>query len=205
MVKWKKKTKKKKEKKKDKGKKDELVVKQIVISALLEALNDLLGKDGKDSIVKFAGLGDKYLSKNLRPSLVKSLPKSDLVNLSKAMIRLLSWGSKAILLETGRNFAKYLTPFGYSLDTIAEKLKKWIEGDWEIQIERNEETLQIKILNDPFHTKKPESGCAIWTGFFEIAATNSSDEEGLHYKASFITPETIEEKCSIIELKQIRN
>lgn len=191
--------------KKKKGSKEGLVVRQIVISALLQALSDLLGMDGKDSIVKFAGLGDKYLSKNLRPSLVKSLPKSDLVDLSKAMVRLLSWGSKAILLEAGRNFAKYLTPFGYSLETIAEKLKKWIEGDWEIQIGRKEDSLEIKIINDPFHTKKPESGCAIWTGFFEIAATNSSEEEGLHYKANFITPDSVEEKCSIIELKQVRS
>ncbi len=148
-------------------------MKQIVFSALLEALSEIIGPDGKESIIHFAGL-DKYSKKYLRPSLVNALPMNDLIKLSNSMNRLLGWGSKAILKETGRKFAIYLTPYGYSLDIIVEKLKKWIDGDWDISIETagKEGEFKVTIKNDPFQANTP--GSYIWTGFFEVAARNSS-------------------------------
>ena len=166
---------------------NELSVKQIVFSALLESLNEIIGPDGKESIVRFAGLEKRYANKYLRPSLVKSLPKSDLLKFSNAMNRLLGYGSKAILKEMGRKFAIYLAPYGYTLNTLVGKLKKWIDGDWDIEItDINSDKIQITIINDPFQSKGDAN--YLWTGFFEMAATNSS-QEGSQYK-------TDEKSCS---------
>ncbi|MHA1680264.1 MAG: hypothetical protein ACTSUE_04610 [Promethearchaeota archaeon] len=165
------------------AKKDDtgLQVKQIVISAILEALNDIVGPDGKDSIIKFAGLEKKYLGLYLRPSLRNWIPLTDLTDLSQAMYRLMAWGSNAMLRETGRRFAIYLAPYGYSLKTIAKKLENWIQGDWRITIEKEDfDNLNITILNDPFQGDMP--GGYMWMGFFEIAAANSS-HDGSHFKA----------------------
>ncbi|MHA1371120.1 MAG: hypothetical protein ACTSRA_15570 [Promethearchaeota archaeon] len=157
-----------------------LHVKQVVMSALLEALIEIIGPDGKDSIVRFAGLDEKYLGRNIRPSLMSTLPIDDLIKLSQAMSRLLGWGTKAILRETGRTFAKILTPYGYSLETIRKKLKKWIEGDWELEIKKKREFIKITIINDPFEAAGSGS---IWTGFFEICVANSSPD-GSNFKAT---------------------
>jgi hypothetical protein len=175
------------------GKKAEKV-KQIVFSALLEALNDIIGPDGKTSIIKFAGLANKY-SKQLRPSLVNSLPRSDLIKLTDAMVRLLGFGSKALLRETGRKFAIYLHPYGYSLDTLIEKMKKWIEGDWDISIAKQADSYKIVIKNDPF-----QAGNYIWAGFFEVAATNSSPD-GAKYIAGEVTGNNVD-KTTTFEIKR---
>jgi len=158
-------------------------VKQIVFSALLEALSEIIGPDGRSSLIKFAGLATKY-SKQLRPSLVNSLPRSDLIKLTNAMSRLLGFGSKALLRETGRKFAIYLHPYGYSLETLAEKMRKWIDGDWDIMIKKEKDSYKITIKNDPFQAGT--AGSFIWAGFFEIAATNSSPD-GAKFIAGDIT------------------
>ncbi len=142
-------------------------VKQVVFSALLEALNEIIGQDGKMSVIRFAGLSTKYAQ--VRPSLLTSLPKSDLIKLTTAMNRLLGFGSKALLREMGRKFAVYLHPYGYSLETLIEKMKKWIDGVWDITIKKDKDGYKVTVNNDPLF-----SAGYIWAGFFEVAATNSS-------------------------------
>jgi len=181
-------------KKKVASKKKAEKVKQIVFSALLEALDDIIGPDGKASIIKFAGLANKY-SKQLRPSLVNSLPRLDLIKLTDAMSRLLGFGSKALLRETGRKFAIYLHPYGYSLETLIEKMKRWIEGDWDISIIKEEESFKISIKNDPF-----QAGNYIWAGFFEVAATNSSPD-GAKYIAGEVIGNDVD-KSTTFEVKR---
>ncbi|NMC05732.1 MAG: hypothetical protein GYA24_10995 [Candidatus Lokiarchaeota archaeon] len=154
-------------------------VKQVVFSALLEALNEIIGPDGKMSVIRFAGLSNKYTT--VRPSLVNSLPRSDMIKLTTAMSRLLGFGSKALLRETGRKFAVYLSPYGYSIEALVDKLTKWIEGDWSITIKKDKDTFKFTIKNDPFH-----SASYIWAGFFEVAATSSS-QEGAKFIAGEVT------------------
>ncbi|MBD3188318.1 hypothetical protein GF325_15895 [Candidatus Bathyarchaeota archaeon] len=181
----------------------ELKVKQIVISAILEALNDIVGPDGKDSIIKFAGLEKKYLGMYLRPSLRNWIPRSDLARLSRAMYRLMAWGSNAMLRETGRRFAIYLAPYGYSLKTVAKKLENWIQGDLEIKIEKeDEDTLSITIIGDPFQADMP--GGYMWMGFFEVAAANSS-HDGSQYVATDYHEEKEENALTRFKLARVTN
>jgi hypothetical protein len=154
-------------------------VKQLVFSALLEALNEIIGQDGKMSVIRFAGLSNKY--SQVRPSLLTSLPKNDLIRLTTAMSRLLGFGSKSLLRETGRKFAIYLHPYGYSLEVLVEKMKKWIDGTWDITIKKEKDTFKIIVNNDPLF-----SASYIWAGFFEVAATSSSPE-GAKFIASEVT------------------
>jgi hypothetical protein len=169
-------------------------VKQVVFSALLEALNEIIGPDGKMSVVRFAGLSNKY-ARQLRPSLVNSLPRSDIIKLTTAMSRLLGFGSKALLRETGRKFAVFLHPFGYSLETLVEKMRRWIEGDWNVVIKKEKDTIKLTIKNDPFY-----SASYIWAGFFEVAATSSS-QEGAKYIAGEVTGQA-EGNITTFELKK---
>jgi hypothetical protein len=178
-------------KRKSKGKPEK--VKQVVFSALLEALNEIIGQDGKMSVIRFAGLSNKY--SQVRPSLLTSLPKRDLIRLTSAMNRLLGFGSKALLRETGRKFAVYLHPYGYSLETLIEKMKKWIDGTWDITIKKEKDGFKITVDNDPLY-----SAGYIWAGFFEVAATSSSPE-GAKFVASEVVGKN-EQQLTTFELKK---
>jgi len=108
-------------------------VRLVVFSALLTALNDIMGKDGKNSVLKFAGLS-KYLDKEVPPSTEDEIPYEELGALLNSMNELLGHGTNAILFESGRKFAVYLSPFGYSLEEVIKKLEKWLGGKWKIEI-----------------------------------------------------------------------
>jgi hypothetical protein len=185
-------------KKKAAPRKEKQEVKQVIFSALFDALDEIVGEDGRASILSFAGM--KSYSNVRRPSLLASFPRQDLIKLSNAMSRLLGYGTKAILKETGRKFAIYLAPYGYSLDLIVEKLKSWIDGNWGITLSRLPEgNIQVEIKNDPFEAST--SGCYIWAGFFEVAATSSSSD-GFKYETTELTPPTSKDNISTFELKR---
>jgi predicted hydrocarbon binding protein len=59
----------------------------------------------------------------------------------------LGHGTDAILYESGRKFAIYLTPFGYSLLEVVNKLASWIGGDWTV-VEDNEQSI-VQIKHNP--------------------------------------------------------
>jgi predicted hydrocarbon binding protein len=186
-------------KKKAAPRKEKQEVKQVIFSALFDALDEIVGEDGRESILSYAGL--KSYSNVRRPSLLASFPRQDLIKLSNAMSRLLGFGTKAILKETGRKFAIYLAPYGYSLETLIEKLKSWIDGDWDIKLSREPDgDIKFEIHNDPFEASIP--GCYVWAGFFEQAATSSSTD-GRKYETTELTPPTNKDNVSTFELKRM--
>ena len=107
-------------------------VRLVVFSALLTALTDIMGKDGKNSVLRFAGLSE-YLDKDVPPSTEEELEYGKLQSLLKSMNELLGHGTNAILFESGRKLAVYLSPFGYSLAEVIKKLEKWLGGKWTIE------------------------------------------------------------------------
>jgi len=107
-------------------------VRLVVFSALLTALTDIMGKDGKNSVLRFAGLSE-YLDKDVPPSTEDEIPYEKLGSLLKSMNELLGHGTNAILFESGRKFAVYLSPFGYSLAEVIKKLERWLGGKWTIE------------------------------------------------------------------------
>ncbi|MHA1143194.1 MAG: V4R domain-containing protein [Candidatus Helarchaeota archaeon] len=137
---------------------EETQVKLIIFSALLSALHDIMGKDGKNSILRFAGLSE-YIDKEISPSVDDSIPFDVVKRLIDAMQSLLGHGTNAILYESGRKFAVYLSPFGYSLEEVIHKLEKWFGGKWQLVKAGAENSTVVKIENNPIcrgcHSDKP--------------------------------------------------
>ncbi|NVM02407.1 MAG: hypothetical protein HWN67_08725 [Candidatus Helarchaeota archaeon] len=124
-------------------------VKKVVFSALLTALKDIMGEDGKKSILRFAGLS-QYINKEVQPSLSESISFDEFSALLKSMNSLLGHGTHAILYESGRKFALYLSPFGISLKDIIKKLEEWLGGEWSIQKDIDDpDVIHITVKNNP--------------------------------------------------------
>ncbi|MHA1648639.1 MAG: V4R domain-containing protein [Candidatus Helarchaeota archaeon] len=121
-------------------------IRLIVFSALLTALHEVMGRDGKNSVLRFAGL-EKYINKDVPPSIDESISFETFKSLINSMDDLLGHGTDAILYESGRKFAIYLTPFGYSLKDVVERLSKWVGGTWTV-IKDNDESI-VRIVNNP--------------------------------------------------------
>lgn len=124
-------------------------IRMIVFSALLTALNELMGRDGKNSILRYAGL-DEYINQEVPPSVDESISFDIFRRLISSMQELLGHGTHAILYESGRKFAIYLTPFGYSLQDVVRKLANWFGGNIIINVEKDNEEAIIQIKNNPF-------------------------------------------------------
>lgn len=119
----------------------------IVFSALLTALHEIMGRDGKNSVLRFAGL-DEYVNQEIpAPSIEQVVSFGTFKALIISMQDLLGHGTDAILYESGRKFAIYLTPFGYSLQEVVEKLSSWIGGIWSV-IQDNKDSV-VEIKNNP--------------------------------------------------------
>lgn len=141
-------------------------VKKVVFSALLTALKDIMGEDGKKSILRFAGLS-QYIDKEIQPSLSESISFEDFSALLKSMNSLLGHGTHAILYESGRKFALYLSPFGISLEDIIKKLEEWLGGEWSFSEDPDDpDIIHIKIKNNPISQgiSSPTPVCHIISG-----------------------------------------
>ncbi len=138
-------------------------IRLIVFSALLTALNELMGRDGKNSVLRFAGL-EEYLNIEVPPSIEESVSFDIFKRLLTSMNDLLGHGTDAILYESGRKFAIYLTPFGYSLHEVVEKLSDWVGGNWTVEKD-NEEGI-VRIKNNPLCNwiKSTKPSCHVISG-----------------------------------------
>lgn len=121
-------------------------IRQIVFSALLTALHELMGRDGKNSVLRFAGL-EEYINQDIPPSIDESISFTTFKSLIKSMNDLLGHGTNAILYESGRKFAIYLTPFGYSLKNVIGKLAHWLGGTWILEQDNDKSIVTVK--NNP--------------------------------------------------------
>ncbi len=121
-------------------------IRLIVFSALLTALHEVMGRDGKNSVLRFAGL-EQYINQDVPPSIDESVSFETFKCLINSMNDLLGHGTDAILYESGRKFAIYLTPFGYSLKDVAEKLAIWVGGTWSVQFAEGKTI--VRIVNNP--------------------------------------------------------
>ena len=153
-------------------------VRLVVFSALLTALSDIMGKDGKNSVLKFAGLND-YVDKDVPPS---TDPKDEInyetfSKLLQSMHELLGHGTNAILFESGRKFAVYLSPFGYSLEDVTERLEKWLGGEWEITKEKDVEIVKIKDCPVCRDLKSKTALCTVIAGSLSRIKEESTGEK----------------------------
>ena len=135
-------------------------IKANVFYALLTALNDIMGQDGKNSILRYAGLEEYitiYRTDNHEEN--ETIPYSTFHSLLNSMYTLLGFGTSAILHEAGRKWLIYLSPFGLSLNKMIKKLEDWIGGKWELHIKDDIEFVRVYdspiCYNFESITKKP--------------------------------------------------
>ncbi|MHA1230614.1 MAG: V4R domain-containing protein [Candidatus Helarchaeota archaeon] len=159
-----------------------------VFYALLTALNDIMGQDGKNSVLKYARL-DQYINQcipqNLTPQ--STIDYNTFHALLESMFTLLGFGTSAILFEAGRKWLIYLMPFGLSLKEMIIKLENWIGGKWSYTKEGDTEIVTVHecpiCFNFKSTTGKPL--CHIISG---ALSKIKESETGDRY-------EVIEDKC----------
>lgn len=115
-----------------------------VFYALLTSLNDIMGQDGKNSVLRYAKL-DEYIDicapHNISED--ETIPYKTFHALLNSMFTLLGFGTSAILYEAGRKWLIYLSPFGLSLKEMIKKLEMWMGGEWELEIRDDLEIIRI--------------------------------------------------------------
>ena len=136
----------------------EYIVDNAVINALLEAILDILDKDGKRSILKFAGRED-LLTEKLPPG---TSSREEFIKILEAMRVLLEFSSQ-ILFEIGRKFSVYLDPFGSSIkDFIIILNKSFISPQFHIKFASDRELdISIQLLEG-----KSKLLTDTWIGYF---------------------------------------
>ncbi|MBD3228251.1 MAG: hypothetical protein GF329_08675 [Candidatus Lokiarchaeota archaeon] len=115
-----------------------------VFFALLTALNDIMGQDGKNSVLRYAKL-DEYIEVCAPHNISEdeTIPYKTFHALLNSMFTLLGFGTSAILYEAGRKWLIYLSPFGLSLEEMIKKLEKWMGGKWELVKKDDHEIIRI--------------------------------------------------------------
>ena len=124
-------------------------VQNIVINAMLESFYDILDRDGKNSILRAAGMPE-LVDAHLDPKGFTDFQVFQ--KIIDAMNMLLQF-SEFIAYEIGRKFAIYLDPTGTGIKTIIHNLKEWIQADWDISITQEDVETQktvIRVVDCPF-------------------------------------------------------
>lgn len=155
-------------------------VRIIILSAMLSAVYDIMGKDGKNSILRFAGLDD-YIDREVNPSVEESIPFDIFKKFIDSMQSLLGHGTNAILFESGRKFAVYLSPFGYSLEEVVKKLQEWLGGRWEVQKGTDENTTLVRVRDNPIcrDVESTSPYCHIISGALSRIREEATGEKSL--------------------------
>ncbi len=119
------------------------VVKNRVITALLQAYLDVLDYDGMKSILKEAGLLDLKNNKGIDPN-----ETIDFISFKKIIYaqNSLLYYCYDLLFEIGKKFSFYLFPYGKKFDEIVEEINDLIKTDWKVHIiKKTSKNFSIKI------------------------------------------------------------
>jgi len=162
-----------------------------VFYALLTALNDIMGQDGKNSVLRYANL-EEYINV-CAPEKINTneiIPYRTFHALLDSMFTLLGFGTSAILYEAGKKWLIYLSPFGIPIKDMMKKLENWLGGKWEYYKENDKEI--VRIYNCPicadFKAYKGKPFCHIICG---ILSKIKESETGEKY-------DVIEDKCILL-------
>ncbi len=139
----------------------------IVFSSIISALNDFMGIDGLNSILKIAKLDEFIGVKTLK---TQSITIERFNALLESMINVMGYGTYEILYHYGKNYlAIKFIPYMTELSAFIMNFQEWIGGKWVIQ-ENNPDRKIIQIFNSPFSlpgSKNSHSWCHIIRGVFE--------------------------------------
>ena len=118
-------------------------VKYKVVTALLQAYQDILDYDGMKSILKEA---EMLHIKNIRTE--DQNQYLDFFHFKKiiAAQNCLLYDSSMLLFEIGKKFAFYLFPYGKNFEGIIKEINSAIKTDWKVEIlEIDQKEIKIKV------------------------------------------------------------
>jgi len=140
----------------------------IVFSSMISALDDFMGIDGLNSILKFAQL-DEFIGK--KPSRIDAISIQKFRAFIDSMITIMGYGTNEILFHYGKNYlALKFVPFMTELSSFVNNFQEWVGGVWVVVKDDPEEKI-VQIENSPFSLHEPKktfSSCHIIRGIFEI-------------------------------------
>jgi len=151
----------------------------IVFSSMISALDDFMGIDGLNSILKFAQL-DEYVDN--KPSKTHSISLQRFRAFIESIRTIMGYGTDEILFHYGKNYlALKFAAFMTELSTFVKNFEEWAGGSWDIIKDEPDEKI-IQILNSPFSYHggtKSFSSCNIVRGIFEILMEQITGEKFL--------------------------
>jgi predicted hydrocarbon binding protein len=155
-------------------------VKYKVVTALLQAYQDILDYDGLKSILKEAEMlhlkNIKYEDQN------QNLDFFSFKKIISAQNCLLYESSK-LLFEIGKKLSFYLFPYGISFDEIINEINSLIDTEWKVEILENlQKEISVKVHRCIFCSEVGVP-CDMFKGFLVHSLEKSlpSDYKVLHY------------------------
>ncbi len=152
------------------------IVKNKVVTALLQAYHDCLDYDGMKSILREAEMLHLKNLKEINPN--ETLDFFSFKKIITAQNCLL-YECKQLLFNIGEKFSFYLFPFGKKFEEIVNEIDVLIKTDWKVEIlEKTEESITLKIHNCIFCSEVGVS-CDLFIGFlvFSLQKSLSSGKE----------------------------
>jgi predicted hydrocarbon binding protein len=159
------------------------VVKNRVVTALLQSYLDNLDYDGMKSILKEAGLIHLKDMRDVDPN-----GTIDFFSFKKiiAAQNCLLFDSNKLLFEIGKKFSFYLFPFGKKFDEIIEEINQLILTDWKVEIlEKLDDLVVVKVEKCIFCSEIGVS-CDLFKGFIihSLEKTLTTDYRITYYGTS---------------------
>ncbi|MFX0057088.1 MAG: hypothetical protein ACFE85_01115 [Candidatus Hodarchaeota archaeon] len=150
------------------------IVKNRVLTALLQSYLDNLDYDGMKSILREAELLELKDIRNANPN--DSIDFFSFKKIISAQNCLL-YDSTNLLYEIGRKFSFYLFPYGKKFEEIINEINYLIKTDWNVEIvEKKEDLITIRV-DKCFFCSEIGVSCDLFKGFLvhSLEKTLSSD------------------------------
>ncbi len=159
------------------------IVKNRVVTALLQSYLDNLDYDGMKSILKEAGLIHLKDMRDVDPN-----GTIDFFSFKKiiAAQNCLLFDSNKLLFEIGKKFSFYLFPFGKNFEEIISEINELILTDWKVEIiEKSNNLFVVKVEKCIFCSEIGVS-CDLFKGFIihSLEKTLTTDSRINYYGQS---------------------
>jgi predicted hydrocarbon binding protein len=155
-------------------------VKYKVVTALLQAYQDILDYDGMKSILREA---EMLHIRNIRDENQDQF--LDLFSFKKIISaqNCLLFDSSMLLFEIGKKFSFYLFPYGKNFEEIIHEVNSSIITNWKVEIVENNEELIIVSVQKCIFCSEIGVPCDMFKGFLvhSLEKALSSDFNVLYY------------------------
>lgn len=155
-------------------------VRNKVLTALLQAYQDILDYDGLKSILKEAEMLHLKDIKNIDPD-----QTLDFFSFKKILAaqNCLLYCCDNLLFEIGRKFAFYLFPFGKNFEEIIGEVNELIQTNWKVEILEKLENFYVISVKNCIFCSEIGISCDFFKGFlvYSLEKTISSNLKVEYY------------------------